>query len=290
MAEWSVRGKRVLITGATNGIGLAGAVGLASRGAEVAIVARSEAKAGDAVAAIEAAGDGRPVDALMADLSSQASIRGLAAEALERYPRIDVLINNAGAIYNSREITEDGVELTWAVNHLAPFLLTNLLMDRLKGSAPARIITTSSGAHQGMTIPFGDFTAEKGYRGYRRYGETKLANILFTAELARRLEGTGVTANCYHPGFVRTGWNANNGVLVASVMRLGGWLIGRSPEKGADTMVWLADSPEVSDETGGYFFDRKRKRPTAIAQDMVVAESLWEVSEEQVRTGAAAGG
>jgi NAD(P)-dependent dehydrogenase (short-subunit alcohol dehydrogenase family) len=291
MAEWSVRGKRVLITGATNGIGLAGAAGLASLGADLAIVARSEARAAEAVAAIEAAGEGRPVDVLMADLSSQRSVRALAAEALERYPRIDVLINNAGAIYTKRELTEEGVELTWAVNHLAPFLLTNLLLDRLKASAPARVITTTSDAHRGArTLPFDDFTSEKRYGGVRRYGETKLANILFTAELARRLSGTGVTANCYHPGFVRTGWNRNNGIVMRVGMAVGGRLLGRSPAKGADTMVWLADSADVADETGGYFFDRKRRLPTPIAQDMDVAAALWEASEEQTQTGAAAGG
>ena len=278
-----MKGKRVLITGATNGIGLAAAEELARRGADVAITARSEARAADAVNKIREA-TGAEVDVLNADLSSQASVRALAADALKRYPQIHVLINNAGAVYTTREVTDEGVELTWAVNHLAPFLLTNLLLDRLKASAPARIITTSSGAHEGNTIPFGDFTAEKSFRGYRRYGETKLANILFTAELARRLEDTGVTATCYHPGFVATGWNANNGVLVAAVMRLGGFLVGRSPAKGADTMVWLADSPEVEGESGGYYFDRRLRRPSAIARDMDVAAALWEVSEEQVRS------
>ncbi len=284
MTDWDIDGKRVIITGATNGIGLAGAEELARLGAEVAIVARSEERAADAVRRIEAAIIGAgSVDVLLADLASQASVRRLAAEALARYPRIDVLINNAGAVYTTHQVTEDGIELTWAVNHLAPFLLTSLLLERLEASAPARIVTTTSDAHRGATIPFGDFAAEKRYRGYRRYGETKLANILFTVELARRLEGMGVTANCYHPGFVATGWNRNNGALLRSVMTLGGWLVGRSPAKGADTMVWLAASPDVAAETGGYFYDRRRRRPTAIAQDMDVAAALWEASEEQIR-------
>ena len=151
---------------------------------------------------------------LVCDLSSQASVRRLAAEVLARYPRLDVLVNNAGAVYGGRQLTTDGIELTWAVNHLAPFLLTTLLLDRLKESAPARIITTASEAHQGAHIPFSDLNAERSYRSFGRYGETKLANILFTIELARRLDGTGVTANCFHPGLVATGFNRNNGLLM----------------------------------------------------------------------------
>ena len=202
MTEWTgVRDKRVLITGATHGIGLAGAEALARRGAHVAIVARSEARAVDAVRRIEAAG-GSKVDVLHADLSSQASVRALAAEALERYPSIEVLVNNAGAMFTTRHLTEDGIEQTWALNHLAPFLLTTLLLDRLKASAPSRIITTTSDAHKGKLIPFDDINAERSYRGmgFTRYGESKLANILFTAELSRRLHGTGVTTYCFHPG------------------------------------------------------------------------------------------
>jgi NAD(P)-dependent dehydrogenase (short-subunit alcohol dehydrogenase family) len=282
--EAGVRGKRVLITGATGGIGLAAAEALASRGAELAIVARDPGRAREAVAQITAAGGtGTAVDVLEADLSSLASVRRLAAEALDRYPRLDALVNNAGAIHATRELSEDGLELTWAVNHLAPFLLTNLLLDRMKASAPARIVTTASDAHSGAHIPFDDLDAARSYglRGFARYGQTKLANILFTAELARRLEGTGVTANCLHPGFVATGFNKNNGFLMSLGMTLAR-PFARSPRKGADTLVWLVDSPEASDETGGYFVDRRRATPSAAARDMDAARRLWEVSEAQV--------
>ena len=288
MAAWGgVSGKRVVITGATNGIGLAAAVELARRGARLTIVARSDARAADAVARIRETA-GAVVDVLIADLSSQASIRRLAGEILSRYTAVQVLVNNAGAIYARRQLSVDGIELTWAVNHLAPFLLTNLLLDRLEASAPARIITTSSDAHRGAHIPFDDVNAERfwGRSGFPRYGETKLANILFTVELARRLEGTGVTANAFHPGFVASGFNRNNGVM----MRLGMALsrpFARSASRGAQTLVWLADSEEAGQVTGGYFYDMRQVAATPAATDRDAARRLWDLSGEQ--TGAAAG-
>src|ERR1700676_2148482 len=257
MTEWTgVRDKRVLITGATRGIGLAGAEALARRGAKVAIVARSDARAADTVRRIEAA-DGAKVDVLHADLSSLESVRALAADALDRYPRIEVLVNNAGAWFTSRELTADDIERTWALNHLAPFLLTTLLLDRIKASAPARIITTSSDAHKGKLIPFEDLKAERSWkgRGFTRYGETKLANIMFTRELARRLDGTGVTANCFHPGLVATGFNRNNGPLMTTAMVIIA-PFARSPRKASQTLGWLADSPDVSTQSGGYYEDQ----------------------------------
>jgi NAD(P)-dependent dehydrogenase (short-subunit alcohol dehydrogenase family) len=233
-----------------------------------------------AAAAIGAAAKAATVTTFVADLSSQAAVRKLAAEVLARCPRLDVLVNNAGALYGTRQLSQDGIELTWAVNNLAPFLLTTLLLDRLKASAPARIITTASGAHRGARIPFDDVNAERSYRSFGRYGETKLANILFTAELARRLEGTGVTANCYHPGLVATGFNRNNGVLMDLGMTALK-LVARSPQTGADTLVWLATSPDVSIVSGKYFFVRQPRQPSREAQDMQTARRLWELSERQ---------
>ena len=291
MQDWpGVRGKRVIITGATSGIGLAASQALARRSARLGIVARSRQHADDAVAAIKrAAGADTRVDVLMAELSSQESVRALAAECLQRYPRIDVVVNNAGAIYDKRQLSVDGIELTWATNHLAPFLLTTLLLDRLVTSAPARIVTTSSDAHKGHTIPFDDLNAEKSYglRGFKRYGETKLANILFTVELARRLRGTQVTANCFHPGLVASRWNHNTGVLMGAAM----WLarpFSRSPKKGAETLVWLVDSAEAGAVTGGYFVDCRQATPSAPAMDSDAAQRLWSVSEEQTRSTAGA--
>src|SRR5580658_2781450 len=290
MTEWTgVRDKRVLITGATRGIGLAAAQALARRGAKLAIVARDDARGAEAVASIEGEG-GSTVDLLHADLLSQASIRALSDEILERYPRIDVLINNAGAIFVQRELTVDGIERTWALNHLAPFLLTTLLLDRIKASALARIITTTSDAHKGKLIPFDDLNAERSYRGrgFTRYGESKLANIVFTVELARRLQGTGVTAYCFHPGLVATGFNRNNGPMMNAAMVIIA-PFSRTPKKAAQTLVWLADSPDVSKQTGGYYFNRAVGVTSRQAQDPAIARRLWDVSEQQVSAASVAG-
>jgi NAD(P)-dependent dehydrogenase (short-subunit alcohol dehydrogenase family) len=284
MTEWTgVRDRRILITGATRGIGLAAAQALAQRGAQLTIVARDDARGAAAVESIEADG-GSKVDVLHADLTSQASVRALASEALERYPRIDVLVNNAGAMFTTRTLTVDGIERTWALNHLAPFLLTTLLLDRLKQSVPARIITTSSDAHKGKLIPFDDLNAERSWRGrgFTRYGETKLANIMFTRELARRLEGTGVTAYCFHPGLVASGFNRNNGALMSTAMVIIA-PFSRSPRKAAQTLVWLADSPDVSNQSGGYYEDQALAVSSRQSQDPTLARRLWEISEEQVR-------
>jgi NAD(P)-dependent dehydrogenase (short-subunit alcohol dehydrogenase family) len=286
LQDWTgVAGKRVVITGATNGIGLAGAQELAARGAQLTLVARNEDRAAPAIARISArAREDASVDVLICDLSLQESVRALAAQLLERYPRIDVLVNNAGAMYRGAPLSGDGIELTWALNHLAPFLLTELLLGRMIASAPARIVTTSSDAHRGRRLTLEHVGAAPGARssrGFRRYGETKLANILFTGELARRLEGTGVSANCFHPGLVASGFNRNNGPLARAAMTVLQPL-SRSPEEGARTLVWLVDSDEAGAISGGYFADERLATPSAEATDAATAEALWRLSLAQV--------
>jgi NAD(P)-dependent dehydrogenase (short-subunit alcohol dehydrogenase family) len=281
MDKHTLDGKQVLITGATNGIGLAAAEALAARGANVAIVGRNETRARIAAARVaNAATAGATVGTFIADLSSQAAVRRLAAEVQARHPKLDILINNAGAMYTSRQLSADGIELTWALNHLAPFLLTTLLLDRLRASAPSRIITTASEAHRGADIPFDDLNAERSYRGFGRYKASKLANILFTVELARRLEGGGVTAHCFHPGLVASGFNRNNGILMdlaMTVLRP----MARSVEQGAETLVWLAASPDVVRTSGGYCVDMAWLPPSPEGQDLAAARRLWEISEAQ---------
>ena len=276
-----MNGKQILITGATAGIGLAAAVALAGRGANVAIVGRNETRTKITAAQVRAAaGRGAAVATFIADLSSQSAIRKLASEVLARYPKLDVLVNNAGAMYTRRQLTEDGIELTWAVNHLAPFLLTTLLLERLRASTPSRVITPASEAHQGTQIPFDDLNAERSYRGFRRYGQTKLANILFTGELGRRVEGRGVTASCFHPGLVASGFNRNNGLLMdlaMTVLRPAS----RSPQHGAESLVWLASSTDVPKINGGYYVDMEWRPPSPEGQDMETARRLWEISKAQ---------
>ena len=266
--QWDgVAGKRVVLTGATNGIGLAAAEALAAQGAQLAIVARDQARGEQAAARARAAAPSpeTTVDVVLADLTSQAEVRRLAASIAARYPAVDVLVNNAGAMFNTRRVTGDGIEQTWALNHLAPFLLTSLLLEKLGAAGAARVITTSSDAGNRSHLPFDDLDGERAYesgtwpaKGFRRYGETKLANIVFTMELARRAQGSGVSAFCYHPGNVATNFNHNNGPLMSLGMALTK-PFSRSPAKGAETLIWLAESSDVANQSGGYFFDMKRR-------------------------------
>ena len=275
-------GKICLVTGGTNGIGKATAQALAQMGATVVIVGRDAQKAAQVSKEIQAATGNQNVDWLLADLSSQQDIRRLAAEFKSKYSQLHVLINNAGGTFMTRQLSVDGIEMTFALNHLAYFLLTNLLLDTIKASAPARIISVSSDAHSGGKIEFDNLQGERSYSGIGPYGNSKLANILFTTELARRLEGTGVTVNVLHPGLVSTGFGKNNPGLIMKIMGVVIPLIARSPEKGAKTSIYLVSSPAVQNITGKYFVDCKVTQPAPQAADSAVARKLWNVSAEMV--------
>lgn len=282
MRDEDMDGKICLVTGATNGIGKETALALAHMGATVVIVGRSAPKTAQTVEEIRAASENSNVDSLLADLSSQHEVRRLAREFKSKYAQLHVLINNAGGFYMKRELSVDGIEMTFALNHLAYFLLTNLLLDVLKASAPARIINVASGAHAAGKIEFDNLQGERRYTP-KAYNNSKLANILFTRELARRLEGSGVTANALHPGFVATGFAKNNGRLIAALMSIFAPLVGRSPAKGAETSIYLASSPDVADISGEYFYDSRVVSPAPQATDHEVARRLWDVSAEMVR-------
>jgi NAD(P)-dependent dehydrogenase (short-subunit alcohol dehydrogenase family) len=278
----AISGKTVLITGATSGIGLEASAKLAEMGAELVLVGRDRARGEAAVAAVKRRSGSNAVALMHCDFTSLAQIRALAADVVASRPRLHVLINNAGSVSASRVMTEVGIEQTFMVNHLGPFLLTNLLLDLLKRSAPARIVTVASAAHRQGDMPFDDLQFESGRYGIMRaYSRSKLANVLFTAELARRLAGTGVTANCLHPGAVATNiwsrapWYTQPLLALAKLFMI-------SAEKGADTIVYLAASPEVESLTGGYYERNRRTLPSAIAQDDAIAKSLWDRSASLV--------
>ena len=281
----SMAGKTVIITGGNSGIGKAAATALARAGARVVITARSESRGSAAVADIAAASGSTDVELSLFDLADLSSVRAGAADLLERCPRIDVLLNNAGLILSERTLSPDGYEATFAINHLGPFLLTDLLLARLVGSAPARIVTVASTAHnlarRGME--FDDLMAERSYKQMHVYGRSKLANILFTTELAKRLAGTGVTANSLHPGSVATGYARDGdttGFLAWGIKVYAPFSL--TPEQGARTSVYLCSSPDVEFVSGAYFAKCTRKTPSANARDEAAAAQLWEVSEQLI--------
>ena len=275
-------GKTVLVTGGTGGIGKATATGLAALGARVAITGRDVARTRAVAAGIAAAAGNPAVDPFAADMSSQAEVRRLAREILDAYPRLHVLVNNVGGFWATRRVTADGLEHTFAVNHLAGFLLTNLLLDRLTASAPARVVTVSSGVHGTGKIDFDDLQGEHDYSGQRAYAQSKLANIMFTYELARRLHGTGVSATTLHPGVVRTGFAAED---PSPMFKIALPLIRpflKTPRKGAATSIHLASSPDVEGVTGTYFADSKPKTSSKSSYDEAAAARLWQVSVDLV--------
>jgi NAD(P)-dependent dehydrogenase (short-subunit alcohol dehydrogenase family) len=272
-----MNGKVCVVTGATSGIGKAAAAALARQGAQVVLVGRDRGRA-EAAAAEMGAASTVPPKVEIADLTSMDQVRALAGR-LASLERIDVLINNAGLVFGERRVTQDGFEHVFAVNHLAPFLLTNLLLPKLTGSALARVVTVTSDAHSAASLDLDDPSLEHGWNSWRSYANSKLANILFTRELARRLDGTGVTANCAHPGVVRTGFGRESSPLLRFGLTLARPFL-LSPERGADTIVYLASSPDVAGETGGYYVKRQRREPSAAARDDAAARKLWDISEK----------
>jgi NAD(P)-dependent dehydrogenase (short-subunit alcohol dehydrogenase family) len=283
----AMQNKICMVTGATSGIGKATALGLARRGAIVIIVARNAEKATATATEIREATRNETVEFMLADLADLSQVRKLAETFKARHDHLDVLVNNAGAIFLRRELSADGYEKTFAVNHLAPFLLTNLLLDELRASPSARVINVSSDSHERAELDFNNLESEKRYGAMRVYGKSKLANIYFTKELARRLAGTSVTVNALHPGFVGTNMSTNNGWFAKVVMRVLS-LIALTPEQGAGTSLFLATSPEVHGVSGEYFVKAKLTPTSATSHDREVARRLWQVSEEMTRADAGA--
>jgi NAD(P)-dependent dehydrogenase (short-subunit alcohol dehydrogenase family) len=271
--------KVCMVTGATSGIGLVTSQALARDGATVIVVGRNPARGAATVDRIQEKTGNSAVELMVADLSAQAQVRQLASEVQRRFDHLDVLVNNAGAFFGQRQVSAEGIELTFALNHLAYFLLTNLLLDRLKASPSARIINVSSEAHRGSRLDFSNLQGQHRYRGWRAYCQSKLANILFTYELARRLEGTGVAANALHPGFVATNFGRNNHGFTAMLWRVL-QLAAISPEQGAETILYLANAPDVKSITGKYFVKKEAVDSSEASYDRAAAERLWQVSAE----------
>ena len=272
----------ILITGATSGIGKATALGLAETGASVVLLGRNAQKGARAMEEIKARTGSGKLDFLKADLLSMADVRRAAQTFKERHPRLDVLVNNAGAVFNRFEKTADGFERTFALNHLAPFLLTNLLLDVMKHDAPARIVTVSSIAHRNGRIDFADLQGEQSFSGLRSYADTKLMNVLFTYQLAKRLEQTGITANCLHPGVVASDFGDEAGGIVRALAWVVKKTVAISPEQGAKTSIYLASSPDVAAISGKYFVDCHERRSTKVSYDRRLQERLWDASERLV--------
>jgi retinol dehydrogenase 12 len=278
--EQDLIGKVFLLTGATEGIGKAAAHAFARRGATLVVVGRTPGKTARVKEEIVAAGGPGPVETIVGDLSLLAEIRRVAAEFKARHDRLDVLVNNAGAVFDRQQVTAEGIEMTFALNHLSYFLLTHEVRGLLEKTPGARVVSTSSAAHRMGNFDFDDLVKrEKAYGGFHVYGASKLCNILFTRELARRLEPAGVTANCFHPGMVRTGFALNGRGFTYLMVKTSYWLIARTPEKGAETLVWLAASPEAAAKSGDYYSNCRVARTSKMARDDAMAARLWSLSE-----------
>jgi NAD(P)-dependent dehydrogenase (short-subunit alcohol dehydrogenase family) len=276
-ARLIMKGKTVVITGGTSGIGEVAAQALAQMGARIVLVARNKSRADATLARLRRSDPGVAHSVYFADLTRLAEMKRLAAEIADREPPIDILINNAGALFGTRRLTEDGLEYTFALNHMSYFVVTEGLRERLLASGGARIINTASAAHRGATLDFDDLQSAKSFRGMRAYGRSKLCNILFTRQLARSLQGARATANCLHPGFVATRFADESGGLISRFARLAKFFA-ISPAEGAQTIIYLASSPEVANVTGQYFYKCRPTTPSAPALDDRAALALWERS------------
>jgi len=281
--EGRVKDKICLVTGATDGIGKVTAMSLARMGATVVGVGRNAQKTAAVTQEIKQATGNQAIEFLVADLSQVRQVRQVATEFKRRYARLDVLVNNAGGYFARRQETAEGREMTWALNHLNYFVLTNELLDILKASAPSRIVNVSSDAHQGSSLNLNDVEFKQGYgQGWKPYAHSKLANVMFTYELARRLNGANVTANALHPGFVATKFGHNNGSLVSILMRSIQKLVALTPEKGAQTSIYLASAPAVEGVTGKYFSNSKVAASTKASYDTAAAARLWDLSLDMI--------
>jgi NAD(P)-dependent dehydrogenase (short-subunit alcohol dehydrogenase family) len=272
-----MHGKTVVITGATSGIGEVAAIRLAEQGARIVFTARDKARADDTMAKLKRANPKADHAVHMADLSTLAEMKRMGAE-LAHEPQIDILVNNAGALFNKRQETGDGLEMTFALNHMAYFVITNMLLGRLK--AGARIVTVASNAHRGARLDFDDLQSRRNYVGFPVYSRSKLCNILFNRELARRIVGSGITANALHPGFVATRFGDNSGGFMRTVLKVAKPIGAISPEEGARTIIYLASSPEVAGVSGVYFYESKPATPTVEARNDEDAKRLWQISEQ----------
>ena len=276
--------KVCLITGATSGIGKATLASLAQQGMSIVMVSRNKEKGESVRSAITEKTRNENIHLAIADLSSQQDIRRLASDIKSKYSKLDILVNNAGGIFGKRILTVDRLELTFALNHLAYFLLTNLLLEILKAAPAGRVVNVSSQAHRYGSLEFDDPGFEKGYNAMKSYAQSKLANLLFTYELSRHLAGTGITANALHPGAVRTGFGKDLSGIAGFVFKRFDFLM-RSPEKGAETVIWLASSAEPEQLTGKYFCDRRELRSSRVSHDRDVAKRLWEASAQMTGLG-----
>ena len=285
----NMTGKTVLITGATNGIGKIAATELARMGASVCIVARNRSKGQAVLDEIKRATGNTNIELFIADLSSMADVRNLAQEFTEEHGTLDVLLNNAGAFYSERKLSADGLEMTFALNHMSYFLLTNLLLPVLKATPNSRVVSVSSLAHTSGKLDFANLQGEQKFNGWKAYSDSKLENVLFTFALARRLTGANVTANCLHPGFVKTGFGHGNSGMISNLLGLAQNLFAITPEAGAKTMIHLASSLEIAGITGKYFDKSKAVSSSAASLDQALQEKLWAHSEKLAGLGSGLG-